>query len=104
MINPLQIMFDISLFLAEFGEGFFDLINVSLVDVFFIQIGTLEGNVDLGYLIFEVFAGAEWDDISDVITEISNATPFLAIFLNVYVLSGLFVLRFIKLYIPVLGA
>jgi hypothetical protein len=97
-------MFDISLFLAQFGEGFFDLINVSLVDVFFIQIGTLEGNVDLGYLIFEVFAGGDWDAMSETITEIANATPFLAIFLNVYVLGGLFVLRFIKLYIPVLGA
>jgi hypothetical protein len=103
MINPLTIMFEISLMLAEFGENFWDFINVGIFDFLFVELSNGIDTFEVGELIFDSFQDGLWLQVQDVILDTINF-PIVGVFLNVYVLAGLLALRFIKLYVPILGA
>ena len=96
MINPLTIIWEFSLILAEFGTAFWNLINFSLLDILDFQLvwgfeETAIGNI--------VFLG-QWSAVQDLLENTTLAIPFAAVFLNVYVLVGLIALRLFKLYVP----
>jgi len=96
MINPLTIIWEFSLILAEFGTAFWNLINFSLLDILDFQLvwgfeETAIGNI--------VFLG-QWSAVQTLLADTSLAIPFAAVFLNVYVLVGLIGLRLFKLYVP----
>lgn len=101
MLNPLTIMFELSLMLAEFGESFWEFINVGIFDFLFIEIS----GIDVGEIIFDGFTNTPglWSEVQDIIIDSINY-PIVSVFFNVYVLAGLLALRFIKLYVPILGA
>jgi hypothetical protein len=96
MINPLTIIWEFSLLLAEFGTAFFNLINFSLLDILDFNIVWGIDETAIGNIVFL----GEWNAVQDLLEDTSLALPFAAVFLNVYFLTGLIALRLVKLYVP----
>ena len=96
MINPLTIIWEFSLMLAEFGTAFFNLINVNLLDILDFNIVWGVDETAIGNIVFL----GQWETVQEILEDTTFAIPFAAVFLNVYVLTGLIALRLVKLYVP----
>jgi hypothetical protein len=96
MINPLTIIWEFSLILAEFGTAFFNLINFNLLDILDTNIVWGIDDTAIGNIVFL----GQWEDVVELLEDSAFAIPFAGIFLNVYFLSGLIALRLVKLYVP----
>ena len=82
--------------LAEFGTGFFNLINFSLIDILDTNIVWGIDETAIGNIVFL----GQWEPVQEILEDSTLAIPFASVFLNVYVLTILIALRLVKLYVP----